>query len=463
MNVARISKWSATLALAFCGCGFTFHHWRKSQPLPAPVVNALTEMRMAQTAYDSMGVQLDSLVGKVAAADSEPQVTAARAEFCLGITNMVESLKRQADLIGAGRTSTEIESLTGVKAKSTVERAEALSKMLVKQSEELAGKGGNSDPKGFSSVTNKMTGTFNESKKRQENAIAGMLKKNVDDKTIEALAESLPSKWKRIGSQASLSEEKVKQSLEKSEDKEKKAATAARKLFRFVPESESQPSAPAPLQPLTVTLSSPSVIADDGVKPSGPPSAQSLIQEMFSSEFLKAEEVWDNVLMAYRDMHLPQNGDSASAIWSKMGWMIRMGFDSKALDCLDGYRLACKAESEDNELDESTRQLTDSAEQFIREMRDLNVSGGVMVASVLDGDDVSDDGSEEQEKYRVGDIITSVGTNACQTVAELKANYVVGETVESYSLEPDGVLVQRIQEATGRGLDKVDELKEISK
>ena len=175
-------------------------------------------------------------------------------------------------------------------------------------------------------------------------------------------------------------------------------------------------------------------------------------------------DVVDEVLMAYRDKHMPNDDDSPPEIWDKMRWMLKMGFDGRALDCLDDYRDACLAESGENELDFFTSQIVDSAEKFIKEMRDLKVSGGVMVSSVIEEDVAASDAARGLESYEVGDIITSIGTNDCCSVDELMNNYSEGEPIQLFHLyDKEGSLTKITQKASGQDLGKTYKFKEISK
>lgn len=479
MKEAKLSKCLLIAAIVFLAGALVLYS-QSGGNLSEAGKNVLKEIAFARTAYEAMDTEIAAFARKAVTSQNAEVLAAAKAEFERNLASIVDGLRLQAKLVGVGQNANEVRSITGVNAKSTVERAEDLARKLTIQSGMLLdSKSSSVDHQRAAIVTNAMQKSFNDSRQRQATALAGMLKENVDPKLAKRITDELPATWKDLGKAVSLDDDAAKKALKKAEKEEKKVADETRRQVeasasgnpaKSPQEAEAQSERAAMAQEMQSQ-------ADRGIAASlqagmaMPPPSQlsqatylrpSSLSQDADDTSLKIDVV-DEVLMAYRDRHMPNDGDSSTEIWNKMRWMLKMGFDSRALDCLDGYRSACLAESGAEELDDFTRMMTDSAEKFIKEMRDLEVSGGVMVSSIIKKDVAAADEASGRESYHIGDIITSIGTNACCSVDELSAHYAEGEPVQLYYLQESGVLTNMMQEASGQDLWKTYQFREISK
>ena len=464
MREVAFSKAMLAGALIFLAAAFALYVKSVDGPSPAER-GVIKEIAFAEAAYDGIGAELDVFAAKAAAAESDESLAGAGEEFERNLAALVSNLRLQAQIAGVGQNANEVRTATGVNAKSTIERAEDLALNLVNQSGLLAGAGQRT-----AAVTNAMQKAFEESRQRQATALGGMLKENSSPQDAKRMAETLGAAWKEVGKTVSLGDDAAKKALRQAEKEEKKAAADVRMQAKnAAPGKTAKTSFGASAKvaaELAAKAQSRTAQTGAAAQTPSPPSTSPLPQASASQGATDASlklDVVDEVLMAYRDRHMPDDGDSPSEVWNKMRWMLKMGFDSRALDCLDGYRSACLAESGEDELDDATKLITDSTEKFIREMRELDVDGGVMVASIIDKDAAEADEASGRECYRVGDIITCVGTNVCNTVDELTAHYAEGEPVKLYYLQETGALTNMVQEASGQNLEATYQFKEISK
>ena len=477
MKEAKLSKSLLIAAIVFLAGALVLYS-RSGGNISDTGKHVLKEIEFARAAYAAMDSEIAALARKAVTSQTTEILAEARMEFERNLASIVDGLRVQAKFVGVGQNANEVRTITGVNAKSTVERAEDLARKLTMQSGMLLDAGSSSvNHQRAALVTNALQKSFNDSKQRQATALAGMLKENVDPKLAKRITDKLPDTWKDLGKAVSLDDDAAKKALKKAEKEEKKVADETRRQMeasasgnaaKSPPEgaaaAQSGRAAMAQSQTATGAASLQAGMAmplPSQLSPAAYPQQSSLSQDAGDTS-LKLDVV-DEVLMAYRDRHMPNDGDSSTEIWNKMRWMLKMGFDGRALDCLDGYRSACLAESGAEELDDLTRVMTDSAEKFIKGMRDLEVSGGVMVSSIIKQDVAAADEANGRESYHIGDIITSIGTNACCSVDALTAHYAEGEPVQLYYLQETGVLTNMMQEASGQDLGKTYQFKEISK
>ncbi len=464
MRDVAFSKAMLAGALIFLAAAFAFYVESGDGPSPTER-RVMKEMAFAGTAYDGIGAELDAFAAKAAAAESDESLAGAGEEFERNLAALVSNLRLQAQIAGVGQNANEVRTATGVNAKSTIERAEDLALNLVNQSGLLTGAGQRT-----AAVTNAMQKAFEESRRRQAAALGGMLKENSSPQDAKRMAETLGAEWKEVGKTVALGDDAAKKALRQAEKEEKKAAADVRMQAKgAAPGKTAKTSFGASAKAAAeLAAKAQARAAQTGAAVQTPPTPattplpQASGPQGATDASLKLDVV-DEVLIAYRDRHMPADGDSPGEVWNKMRWMLKMGFDSRALDCLDGYRSACLAESGEDELDDATKIMADSTEKFIKEMRELEVDGGVMVASIIDKDAAEADEAGGRECYRVGDIITCVGTNVCNTVDELTAHYAEGEPVKLYYLQETGALTNMVQEASGQDLEATYQFREISK